>query len=75
MLEGRECIDFERCSGCDRITTFKLDNGASVRGCSVYLKPSVLWNRGGCPFMYAWKETVKTIGKKRVGQQKQRKGV
>jgi hypothetical protein len=39
--------------------------------CSVYEKPSVFWNRGGCFFNTKVEE--KPTAKKRVGQQKQKK--
>ena len=51
------------CSGCDKATSLM---------CTVYEKPIVHWNRGGCFFNFK-PEVKKTF--KRVGQQKQQKGV
>lgn len=42
--------------------------------CSVYYKPSALWNRGRCPLASHWHpEQPKKTEKVRVGQQKQKK--
>ena len=51
------------CDGCDKAASLM---------CSVYEKPQVHWNRGGCFFNF--KPEVKATPKKRVGQQKQKKG-
>jgi hypothetical protein len=69
----RECIDFERCRECDRITTQQLDNGAYVRVCSTYAKPSAWWRRGGCPFANAWR-VADVKSKVRAGQYTSKKG-
>jgi len=52
----------KECDGCEKATSLI---------CSVYEKPAVHWNRGGCFFNF--KPEVKTVVKKRVGQQKQKK--
>jgi len=51
------------CSGCDKAASLM---------CTVYVKPLVHWKRGGCFFNF--KPVVKPTEKKRVGQQKQKKG-
>jgi len=55
----------KECDGCAKATYLM---------CTVYEKPAAHWNRGGCYFNT--KQVVETVGKKRIGQQKQkRKGV
>jgi len=54
----------QECDGCVKATSLM---------CSVYEKPIVHWNRGGCYFNVEQK--TETVGKKRIGQQKQKKGV
>jgi len=51
------------CDGCVKATSLL---------CNVYEKPAAHWNRGGCFFNF--KPEVKATPKKRVGQQKQKKG-
>ena len=56
----------ERCVGCQKVQKDST--------CSVYLKPSVLWNRGTCPLANHVKvETKSSNGKVRAGQQKGKK--
>ena len=69
----RGCIDFVKCAGCPSITTFPLDNGAQVRGCSRYLWPSYWWRRGACPFRLPAPIASATTAKVRIGRQKSRK--
>lgn len=51
------------CDGCEKATSLM---------CTIYEKPVVFWKRGGCFFNI--KPVVKSAVKKRIGQQKQRKG-
>lgn len=55
----------EECNGCNRI-----DNGY----CSAYINPSVKWKAGRqCPLASHLTTIIKDEGKRRVGQQKQKK--
>jgi hypothetical protein len=71
MIYEQESI-VDQCIGCPKITTMIWwKTGAPVKVCSVYIKPRVFWNRGGCMFNMNTAATPKA--RKRVGQQKQRK--
>jgi len=63
---GILCMEIvEECKGCNRI-----DNGY----CSVYINPKAKWRAGKrCPLASHLITLVEDEGKKRVGQQKQKK--
>ena len=54
----------DRCEGCGNVV--------EERHCSVYLFPCSKWRAGDCP-VATHLESEKAEGKKRVGQQKQRR--
>ena len=61
----------ERCNGCAKVIAF---DGFDGLFCSIYRKPSVFWDRGGCAMATHVDFSVnKEQGKKRAGQQKSKK--
>jgi len=74
MEKNQECVS-EKCKGCERITEREWEKtGALVPVCSTYLIPQIWWNRGGCPLHPEMRKRAEEEGRKRVGQQKQKKG-
>ena len=63
----------DECKGCSKVVQEPWEaTGALLNVCSVYPNPSIFWRRGGCYFNT--RVAVKETPKKRVGQQKQKKG-
>ncbi len=68
LYKKREPIHKE-CKGCNKIVSYKGTNY-----CSAYAKPSAWWRRGFCLLgSHVVDAGEKGSGKKRVGQQKQKK--
>jgi len=60
----------EKDKGCNRII-----EESGVKVCAAYARPSVFWQRGGCALAsHIVKESDTVNGRRRVGQQKQKKG-
>jgi len=59
------------CNGCDHVTTAA---GMCLKLADLH-GPAVMWKRGNCPYATHVKHVAKVedTGKKRVGQQKQKK--
>ena len=69
-VESREFVHeaiVDECMGCSRVV-----GGENV--CAAYLYPATRWKNGKCALgTHIETEAEKPVGKKRVGQQKQKK--
>lgn len=66
----------EKKSRCSKVIEVISDiTGDTENLCATYIKPSVFWNRGGCPVADHYRPDLfsETKNAKRVGQQKQKK--